>query len=199
MDAKLYLSADGYLLDAFRLARRILDSGWLPEALVALWRGGAPVGVAVHEFLLYHGVRARHHVLKCGSYTGIGSQAAEVAFENAEALFAAVRPGRRLLVVDDIFDSGLTMRTVRARLAAAGADVKTATVYWKTAAGAAGPGTAGPGPAAGPAAAGGPDFFVRRTDRWVVFPHEMEGLTPEEISLKDPALRALLKPRGAGE
>lgn len=188
MDAKLYLSADGYLLDAFRLARRILDSGWLPEALVALWRGGAPVGVAVHEFLLYHGVRARHHVLKCGSYTGIGSQAAEVAFENAEALFAAVRPGRRLLVVDDIFDSGLTMRTVRARLAAAGADVKTATVYWKTAA----------GPAAGPAA-GGPDFFVRRTDRWVVFPHEMEGLTPEEISLKDPALRALLKPRGAGE
>ena len=26
-----------------------------------------------------------------------------------------------------------------------------------------------------------PDFFVRATDHWLVFPHEMQGLTREEI------------------
>jgi hypothetical protein len=26
-----------------------------------------------------------------------------------------------------------------------------------------------------------PDFYVRTTDQWLVFPHELEGLTREEI------------------
>jgi hypoxanthine phosphoribosyltransferase len=27
---KIYVSANSYLLDSFRLARKILDSGWVP-------------------------------------------------------------------------------------------------------------------------------------------------------------------------
>ena len=26
-----------------------------------------------------------------------------------------------------------------------------------------------------------PDYFVNETDEWLVFPHELSGLTPEEI------------------
>ena len=56
MPTKVYLSANEFLLDSFRLGKLVLDSGWRPDVLIALWRGGTPVGVAVHELLLYRGI-----------------------------------------------------------------------------------------------------------------------------------------------
>lgn len=178
MSAKTYVSANDYLRDSWRLARLVLDSGWLPDDLIALWRGGAPVGVAVHEFLHYHGLRPRHRVLKCQSYTGIEARSHHVAFENAEAVFDSVVRGSRVLVIDDVLDSGNTARAMLERLAPLGADVRLATVYWKP----------------NPEQAGlRPDYYVREAHEWIVFPHELDGLTPEEVHLKDPVLRGLLK------
>ena len=177
MPDKIYISANDYLRDTFRLARSILDSGWVPDDLIALWRGGAPVGVGVHEFLYYHGLRPSHRVLKCQSYTGIQSRGNRVAFENADAVFQSVVPGSRVLVVDDVFDSGCTARAVFERLAPSGADVRLATVYWK--------------PNANQTDLR-PDYFVRETERWIVFPHELDGLTPAEVKIKDPEIHALL-------
>ena len=38
-----------------------------------------------------------------------------------------------------------------------------------------------------------PDYFVKDVGLdWIVFPHEIEGLTPEEIAVKDPLLASLL-------
>jgi hypothetical protein len=31
-----------------------------------------------------------------------------------------------------------------------------------------------------------PDYFVEETDRWLVFPHEIQGLTREEILANKP-------------
>lgn len=179
MGNKIYISANDYLRDSFKLARMILDSGWLPDDLIALWRGGAPVGVAVHEFLYYHGLRPRHRVLKCQSYTGIQSHCHEVAFENAEEIFNSVAPGSRVLVIDDVFDTGNTARAVLDRLTPCDAEVRLATVYWK--------------PNQNETAFK-PDFHVRETDDWIVFPHELDGLTPDEVRIKDPAIYNLLAP-----
>lgn len=179
MTAKTFVSANDYLRDSFRLARMILDSGWQPEDLIALWRGGAPVGVAVHEFLHYHGVHPRHRVLKCQSYTGIKERRADVVFENADAIFDSIVRGSRVLIIDDVLDTGNTAYAVFKRLAPFCADVKLATVYWK--------------PNQNQTAIK-PDFYVRETDEWVVFPHELEGLTPEEVKIKDPVIYDLLAP-----
>ena len=175
---KIYLSADDYLRDSFRLARMILDSGWLPEDVIALWRGGAPVGVAVHEFLHYHGLRPRHRTLKCFSYTGIRTQTAEVALEGADEVFGSVAKGSRVLVIDDVFDSGNTARAVFARLAPCAADVRLATVYWK--------------PSQNKTSLR-PDFYVRQTEDWIVFPHELDDLTLEEVRVKDPVVYDLIQ------
>jgi hypoxanthine phosphoribosyltransferase len=177
MSGKVYVSANDYLQDSWRLARKILDSGWAPEDLIALWRGGAPVGVAVHEFLYYHGLRPRHRVLKCQSYPGIQTRSHQVAFENADEIFRSVVRGSRVLIIDDVLDTGNTAQAMLERLAPLGADVRLATVYWK-------PGQGQHGVK--------PDFFVRQTEEWVVFPHEMDGLTPDEVRCKDPALYGLL-------
>ena len=179
--SKIYLSANDYLRDSFRLARMVLDSGWMPDDIIALWRGGAPVGIAVHEFLHYHGLRPRHRTLACRSYTGIRAQSAEVVLEGAEEVFGSVARGSRVLVVDDVFDSGGTARAVLGRLAPCGADARLATVYWK------------PGQNKTTLR---PDFHVRQTEDWIVFPHELDGLTPDEVEAKDPVVRKLIREIG---
>ena len=37
-----------------------------------------------------------------------------------------------------------------------------------------------------------PDFYLHKTDQWLVFPHELEGLTKEEIKENKPQLAKLI-------
>ena len=177
MENKVYLNAQAYLRDSWRLARQILDSDWRPDALLALWRGGAPVGAAVHEFLKVKGLSLLHMPIKCASYTGIGTSQAEVVFSHADGVFAALVPGTKVLVVDDVFDTGRTAAAVRRKLAARQCEARIACVYWKPSKN---------------VTDDKPDFHVRELDDWIVFPHEIEGLTPEEVAKKDPELAALM-------
>ena len=180
MNDKIHISANDYLRDAFRLARAVMDSDWIPDDLVALWRGGAPVGVAVHEFMHYHGLAPRHHVVKCHSYTGILTRRHTVVIDHIEPLLRALERGARVLVVDDIFDSGSTAQAIMAKLAPLGVVARFAAVYWK--------------PTANLTELR-PDYYVRETDRWIVFPHELDGLSQAEVQVKDPAIYALLDRR----
>ena len=165
--------------DSWRLAAAVRLSGWKPDVLLALWRGGAAPGVAVHEFLLATGWSLRHLPLKCASYSGIGASSGRVAFTLGDETFSLVKPGERVLVVDDVFDTGATAAAVRARLAAAGAEARVACVYWKPDASADG---------------GRPDWFAKDAGGgWIVFPHEIEGLTSAELREKDPVLAELVE------
>ena len=49
MDEKIYLDSNGLTRDSFALARKIFDSGFRPDVIIGLWRGGTPVAVAVQE------------------------------------------------------------------------------------------------------------------------------------------------------
>ena len=178
LNDKHYLSADEYLRDTWRLAAAIRRSDWKPDILVALWRGGAPVGVAVHEFFKASGWSVQHVPLKCASYTGIGANKGEVAFTHGDIVFGMLRKGDRVLVVDDVFDTGKTAAAVKAKLDAIGVEMKMACVYWK--------------PQKNLTDLR-PDYFVKDVGlEWIVFPHEIDGLAPEEIAVKDPLLASLL-------
>jgi len=61
---KLFISAESLLRDSFELAMRIYRSGYRPSFLVGIWRGGAPVGIAVQEVLEYHGVQTDHIAIR---------------------------------------------------------------------------------------------------------------------------------------
>ena len=175
---KTYLSADQFMRDAWRLAAAVRRSGWKPDLLVALWRGGATVGVSVHEFFKVSGWDVQHIPLKCASYTGIGANAGDVVFTFGEDVFGLMRTGQRVLIVDDVFDTGKTAKAVKARIDATGADMRMACVYWK--------------PAKNRTDLK-PDYYVRDVGNdWIVFPHEIEGLSPDEIRRKDPLLTELL-------
>ena len=168
---KRYLDAAELLRDSWELARRVHASGWYPTHLAGLWRGGAPVAVAVHEWLAFHGVVADHCAIRTRSYTAIGEQAAKVAVDGLEPLVAALQTESRLLLVDDIFDSGRSLAAVVEALRercgeSMPREVRTATVYYH------------PGHRVGPH---GPTYHVHETDCWLVFPHELLGLDRAEI------------------
>jgi len=140
---KVYLSADRLLEDSFRLANLVFDSGFRPTHIVGIWRGGAPVGIAVQELLEYRGVQSDHIAIRTTSYTGI----------------------------DDVFDSGRSIRAVLKELKERCRnnipdEVKVATVYYK--------------PSRNVTDLK-PDFFVHQTNDWLIFPHEINGLTEAEI------------------
>jgi hypoxanthine phosphoribosyltransferase len=66
--------------------------------------------------------------------------------------------GRRILVVDDVWDTGTTVVAVRDRLRRAGARADVAVLHYK--------------PARSRFPEDGPDFYADATDAWVVYPWE---------------------------
>ena len=178
LNDKHYLAANDFLRDVWRLAASVRKADWKPDFLIALWRGGTPPGIAIHEFLKVSGWEVRHLPLKCASYTGIGENAGEVRFTCAEPVFGMLRKGDRVLVVDDVFDTGKTAAAMKEKLDALGVDFRIACVYWK--------------PEKNQTSLK-PDYYTKDVGtEWIVFPHEIEGLTPDEVRTKDPLLAELL-------
>ena len=156
----------------------IRKSGWRPDFLVGLWRGGAPVAVAIHEFLKVTDWSIQHIPLKCASYTGIGENKGEVVFTHGDIVFGTFRKGDKVLVIDDVFDTGKTAAAVKRKMDEIGAEMRLACVYWK--------------PQKNTTSLK-PDFFVKDVGLdWIVFPHEIDGLTKEEVVEKDPELAQII-------
>ena len=112
MSEKLYLSAQGLLEDAFRLGAMVLESGFEPSMIVAIWRGGAPIGIAVQELLAYYGRETDHIAIRTSSYSGIDGRANSVRVHGMNYLIKRVSHENRLLIVDDVFDTGHTIDAV---------------------------------------------------------------------------------------
>lgn len=167
---KLYITADELLADSFRLGLKILDSGYRPTYIVGIWRGGTPVGIAVQELLEFCGVRSDHIAIRTSLYTGIGTTAARVQVHGLNYIVRNVNAEDSLLIVDDVYDSGRSIRQViddlRHECRRNTPEIRIATVYRK-------PASCIP--------SGVPHYFLHDTDRWLVFPHELGGLTVDEI------------------
>ncbi len=184
-DDKLYLGAETLLEDAFRLAVDVFDSGFRPDLLIALWRGGTPVGIAIDELFELKGVNHRHGVIKTRHYAGIESRHPEVSIEGLELLQPHVTKGSRILLVDDVFDTGLTLDAVIRRLAEPFSDsdsvpdIRIAAPWYKPDSN---------------LTSRVPDYYLHETARWLVFPHELAGLTSREIRNGKPAVAAVIDP-----
>ena len=107
----LHVDPDDFLVDTFRLGKKLYLSGFRPKHAISLWRGGTPVGLGVDAFYRSRGVRIHHTTIATDSYVGI-SQQAEVTVKNLEHLVQVVCPEDGLLIIDDVYESGNTIRRV---------------------------------------------------------------------------------------
>ena len=159
-DERENLTWDGFGEATRSIARDIIDSGFVPEVVVAIARGGLlPAGAIAYAL----GVK------NCGAinvefYTGIGTvlDAPEVL---PPALDMSYLDGRRVLLVDDVADSGRTLALAVELLREQGADVRSATIYTK------------------PGSIAMPDYSWRETSLWIDFPWSWKGSVVEEDAL----------------
>lgn len=184
---KTFITAESLLRDSLELGMRIVRSGFKPSFLVGVWRGGAPIGISVQEVLEFNGIQCDHIAIRTSSYTGIDQQAKTVRVHAIDYLVSQLNAEDRLLLIDDVFDSGRSLEAVMAELSRRcrrnlPEQVRIATVYYK--------------PARNRSSLV-PDYYVRSTDQWLVFPHEIHGLTREEILRHKPVDESFFEPHGA--
>lgn len=179
---KIYISADELLLDSFRLGVTIHNSGFRPDFIVGVWRGGTPVGIAIQEILAYLGNDTDHIAIRTSSYEGINNQKDQVQVHGLDYLIRNINAEDKLLLVDDVFDSGRSIQAIIETLREKSRkntpdDIRIAVPWYKpdnnktdiT-----------------------PEYFIHQTNDWLIFPHEMDGLSQEEIFANKPGLKAIL-------
>lgn len=184
---KTVLSAKDLLHDSIELGIKVLESGFEPTMVIAIWRGGTPVGMALQETLSYCGIESDHIAIRTSSYTGVDKRG-KVAVHGLNYIIKKICYDDRVLIVDDVFDTGNTIvavieeLTLRAR-GNTPEDIRVAVPWFK--------------PSRNETNIV-PDYYIRETAEWLVFPHELDALTPEELRECRPEIAHIvqgIKPR----
>ena len=184
MAEKQYLTAQSLLEDSYALARNILDSQFKPTFIVAIWRGGAPIGIAVQEFLAVHGVQSDHIAIRTSSYAAaIDQQQKEVRVHGLNYLVKNLQHHDKLLLVDDVFDTGRSIEAIIVELKRKTRlnmpeDVRVAVPYYKPSRN---------------LTDRVPDYYLHETEAWLKYPHSLEGLSSDEIAQQRPRLFEIIK------
>jgi uncharacterized protein len=130
------------------LAERIKDSGFRPDVIVGVSRGGWPPARIMSDLL------ENSHIanLKVEFYKGIGIRSRKPRITQPVTAEVA---DKRVLVVDDVADSGHSLRVVANHLRRKGTkELKVCTIYMK------------------PMSIFKPDFYAMTTRKWIIFPWE---------------------------
>lgn len=183
MPQKTFISAQQLLEDSFALSAKILDDGFRPSVIIALWRGGTPIGIAVQESLEYHGISSDHIAIRTSSYVGIDGRSNEIRIHGLSYVIKNIKHTDRLLIVDDVFDTGRTIEALlttlqtKARLNTP-RDIRIAVPYYKPARNQTGL---------------VPDYYLHETNAWLKYPHSLEGLSHAEVAEHRPDLFEIIK------
>ena len=167
---KLFIQSEELLKDSFNLAWQVYESGYRPNYIIGVWRGGAPIGIAVQEFLDVLGVPSDHIAIRTSHYKGIDERDSQVQVYGLNYIIKQVESEDSLLIVDDVHDTGISIQKIILDLQTAckknTPEIKVATPYFK--------------PNKNKTDRK-PDFYIHETEKWLVFPHELEGLSMDEI------------------
>lgn len=178
---KRFLQEQQIIEDSFRLGVKIFESGFRPNFIVGLWRGGSAVGIYVQECLQTLGVETDHFALRT-SYPGLTNYQKmietpeHIRVHGTQYLIENLNFDDGLLIVDDVFSSGQNIAAVIHRLRTKlkrnmPSQVKVATLYQRKGFNRTGL---------------KPDFCLHDTSDWLVFPYELKGLSETEIAQHKP-------------
>lgn len=168
---KQFINARELELDALNLVTKIRASDFKPNFMLAIWRGGSAPGLYIQEALKHHGVETDHTTCRTSSYEGIGKQGSSVAVHSIDYVVSHANADDNLLIVDDVWETGKSVKALIDNLRKKMRfnfpnNVAVATIYYK--------------PNRNQVALV-PDFYLHISDKWLVFPHEFDGLTDDEI------------------
>lgn len=133
------------------LAAAVARSGYEPDLVLSIARGGLPIGGALAYALDVKNCAA----INVEFYTGVGERMdVPVVLPPTPPLVDLA--GLRILLADDVADSGETLALVSDLVRPHVAELRSAVLYKK------------------PWSVVGPDYFWEATDRWIAFPWSAE-------------------------
>lgn len=131
-----------------RIAGKIRQSGFKPEVIVGIMKGGWVPARILSDLLEVPHLAT----VNIEFYTGIAQTKDEPVLKQGVSEDVA---GKKVLIVDDIADIGKSLALAKVHVSQRGAaEVRTATVYRK------------------PWSETAPDYYTKETECWVVFPWE---------------------------
>ena len=135
----------------------------------------------MQEFLDVYGVESDHIAIRTSSYSGMEKRSKSVQVHGLSNVIKKIQAEDSLLIVDDVFDTGLSINQIITDLKKAFKknipEIRVTSPYfkpsknktdWKS------------------------DYNIHETDKWLVFLHELHGLSVEEIRFNKPELNGLI-------
>ena len=147
MTAREVLGWDRFGAAGRELAQTIADDGFRPDAILAIARGGLLLAGSLSYALEVKSV----HLLNVVFYTGVDQRLAEPLVLDPVP-DVALLAGQKVLIVDDVADTGGTLRVVQDLYAGQLGDTRTAVLYEK------------------PPSVVKCDYVWRHTEMWINFP-----------------------------
>ena len=181
-----YISANDLLLDSFQLAANIINSGFKPDFLVGLWRGGSAVGIAVQEGLDFLGCKTDHIAIRTSyrgqeDYSEMIDKAEAIRVHGLRYLHERVCAEHSMLIVDDVYSTGSSVNAVIKSLSRKSRrnlpqDIRIATVWYRPS----------------DRTIRAPDFYVHETSDWLILPYELSGLSLEDLRQHKPEIQPII-------
>ncbi|MEM2947311.1 MAG: phosphoribosyltransferase [Candidatus Bathyarchaeia archaeon] len=133
-----------------RIAEKIRMDNFKPDVIVGVSRGGWPPARVLSDLLENPNLAN----VKVEFYVGVAETKEEPTLTQPVSVHVA---GKRVLVVDEVADTGKSLQLIREHLQKEGAaEVRIAAVYLK------------------PWSIIKPDYYAKETSRWIVFPWEIK-------------------------
>jgi len=134
--------------ELLHLANRIRENNFKADVIVSVSRGGWPPARVISDLLENPELAS----VRAEFYSGIAKT--EDAAVITQPVSTSVK-GKKVLIVDEVADTGKSLRLVKLHLKEHGAaEVKIMTIYYK------------------PWSIVVPDWYAKETNRWIVFPWE---------------------------
>ena len=146
-DEREILTWQGYGDATRELAQMVVDSGFMPDVVVAIARGGLPIGGAIAYALGTKGVGT----MNVEFYTDIDERLPQPIIL-PPLLDTEYMKGLKVLIADDVADTGETLALVKRLMEEHAGEVRTVTLFHKS------------------RSVIEPDYVYKHTDLWITFP-----------------------------
>ena len=153
------------------MAKKIENSNFKPDAILGISRGGCYPAIIIHEYLNYSNIKCKYYIMTAKSYNN-NIQTNNFFIDISQYTQDNLKKCKKILIVDDIFDTGLTIMNIcnyLFKLGITSDKLKVATPYYKP---------------KNNKTSIIPDYFIQEREEWIVFPHEFQGLSKHEYDFK---------------
>ena len=169
---KLFVDSNQFYNLSLSLAKTIEEDDLNPDFILGVSRGGCVPSIVIHEYLNYKGIKCDYGIVSVKLYNEDNTRGNNIIIDMSEYIMEKLKVCNNILIIDDVLDTGYTFRGIGNYLYDNGINSNKfnfACVYYKSIKN---------------ETTIIPKYYEQCREEWVVFPHELVGLSDKEVEFK---------------